>query len=109
MYRLIKLIRDCEEKEHFDDDSLSVKHFWATCLHFPPLDEQGVAMAPVHQSNSFLLKEPPRCPEGPPAVPLRGPLSNLGGMHPPLPPSCIIEELHRALANKLRQDRCVVR
>ncbi|XP_031422797.1 phosphatase and actin regulator 3a [Clupea harengus] len=69
-------------------------------------DEQGVAMAPVHQSNSFLLKEPPRCPEGPPAVPLRGPLSNLGGMHPPLPPSCIIEELHRALANKLRQDRC---
>ncbi|XP_028854389.1 phosphatase and actin regulator 3b isoform X1 [Denticeps clupeoides] len=29
---------------------------------------------------------------------------HLGGMHPQLPPSCIIEELHRALATKHRQD-----
>ncbi|XP_066528765.1 phosphatase and actin regulator 3b isoform X2 [Hoplias malabaricus] len=29
---------------------------------------------------------------------------HLGNMHPPLPPSCIIEELHRALATKHRQD-----
>ncbi|KAL2103766.1 hypothetical protein ACEWY4_000634 [Coilia grayii] len=77
-------------------------------------DDQGVAMAPMHQSNSFLPKEPPRVPEGPCPlplpIPLRGPLSNavvsphLGSIHPPLPPSCIIEELHRALANKLRQE-----
>ncbi|XP_041953156.1 phosphatase and actin regulator 3a [Alosa sapidissima] len=72
-------------------------------------DDQGVAMAPMHQSNSFLQKEPPRVPEGP-CLPMRGPLSNavvsphLGSMHPPLPPSCIIEELHRALANKLRHE-----
>lgn len=30
---------------------------------------------------------------------------HLGNMHPLLPPSCIIEELHRALATKHRQDR----
>uniref|UniRef100_A0A8B9RLR3 Phosphatase and actin regulator n=1 Tax=Astyanax mexicanus TaxID=7994 RepID=A0A8B9RLR3_ASTMX len=29
---------------------------------------------------------------------------HLGNMHPALPPSCIIEELHRALATKHRQD-----
>uniref|UniRef100_A0AAY5ERU4 Phosphatase and actin regulator n=1 Tax=Electrophorus electricus TaxID=8005 RepID=A0AAY5ERU4_ELEEL len=29
---------------------------------------------------------------------------HLGTMHPPLPPSCIIEELHRALATKHQQD-----
>ncbi|XP_048111702.1 phosphatase and actin regulator 3b isoform X1 [Alosa alosa] len=29
---------------------------------------------------------------------------HLGAMHPQLPPSCIIEELHRALATKHRQD-----
>ncbi|XP_076863001.1 phosphatase and actin regulator 3b isoform X2 [Brachyhypopomus gauderio] len=29
---------------------------------------------------------------------------HLGIVHPPLPPSCIIEELHRALATKHRQD-----
>ncbi|XP_061731552.1 phosphatase and actin regulator 3b isoform X2 [Nerophis ophidion] len=29
---------------------------------------------------------------------------HLGGLHPQLPPSCIIEELHRALATKHRKD-----
>ncbi|KAK7898978.1 hypothetical protein WMY93_019831 [Mugilogobius chulae] len=29
---------------------------------------------------------------------------HLGALNPPLPPSCIIEELHRALATKHRQD-----
>lgn len=32
---------------------------------------------------------------------------HLGALHPQLPPSCIIEELHRALATKHRQDRSV--
>ncbi|XP_035378154.1 phosphatase and actin regulator 3a isoform X2 [Electrophorus electricus] len=55
-------------------------------------------------------EEMPRVLEGPSPVVLRGPFSNpmssphIGSMHPPLPPSCIIEELHRALATKLRQD-----
>ncbi|KAK0156372.1 Phosphatase and actin regulator 3 [Merluccius polli] len=31
---------------------------------------------------------------------------HLGMLHAQLPPSCIIEELHRALATKHRQDRC---
>ena len=30
---------------------------------------------------------------------------HLGSLHPQLSPSCIIEELHRALASKHRQDR----
>ncbi|KAK1800086.1 hypothetical protein P4O66_006136 [Electrophorus voltai] len=34
---------------------------------------------------------------------------HLGTMHPPLPPSCIIEELHRALATKHQQDRQEIR
>ncbi|XP_063063888.1 phosphatase and actin regulator 3a [Engraulis encrasicolus] len=84
-------------------------------------DDQGVAMPPMHQSNSFLSKEPPRVPERegpcpiPIPIPLRGPLSNqvvsphMASIHPPLPPSCIIEELHRALANKLRQESSIER
>lgn len=32
---------------------------------------------------------------------------HLGTLHSQLPPSCIIEELHRALATKHRQDRSV--
>ncbi|XP_051516506.1 phosphatase and actin regulator 3-like [Myxocyprinus asiaticus] len=73
-------------------------------------DPGKVIVTTVPQSNSFLAKELPRVPEGPTPVALRGPFSNnvgsphIGGIHPPLPPSCIIEELHRALATKLRQD-----
>ncbi|KAK1801503.1 hypothetical protein P4O66_004565 [Electrophorus voltai] len=73
-------------------------------------DPGKVANTTVPQPNSFLPKEMPRVLEGPSPVVLRGPFSNpmssphIGSMHPPLPPSCIIEELHRALATKLRQD-----
>ncbi|XP_056588550.1 phosphatase and actin regulator 3a [Triplophysa dalaica] len=73
-------------------------------------DADKVANAAVPQSNCFLPKEPPRVNDGPSPVVLRGPFSNhagsphIGSIHPPLPPSCIIEELHRALASKLRQE-----
>ncbi|KAA0706853.1 Phosphatase and actin regulator 3 [Triplophysa tibetana] len=73
-------------------------------------DPSKVAIIAVPQSNCFLPKEPPRVAEGPSPVVLRGPFSNhkgsphIGSIHPPLPPSCIIEELHRALASKLRQE-----
>ncbi|KAI7793864.1 phosphatase and actin regulator 3a [Triplophysa rosa] len=73
-------------------------------------DPSKVAIAAVPHSNCFLPKEPPRVPDGPSPVVLRGPFSNhagsphIGSIHPLLPPSCIIEELHRALATKLRQD-----
>ncbi|XP_066527717.1 phosphatase and actin regulator 3a [Hoplias malabaricus] len=73
-------------------------------------DPGKIVITAVPQSNSFLPKDVPRVPEGPNPVVLRGPFSNpvgsphIGTMHPPLPPSCIIEELHRALATKLRQE-----
>ncbi|KAG9269477.1 phosphatase and actin regulator 3a isoform X1 [Astyanax mexicanus] len=76
----------------------------------PEEDPAKVAVTAVPQPNSFLPKDVPRVPEGPSPVVLRGPFSNpvgsphIGTMHPPLPPSCIIEELHRALATKLRQE-----
>ncbi|RXN11642.1 phosphatase and actin regulator 3-like isoform X2 [Labeo rohita] len=75
-----------------------------------PTNPGKVVIASVPQSNSFLHKELPRVSDGPSPVVLRGPFSNpvgsphIGSIHPPLPPSCIIEELHRALATKLRQD-----
>lgn len=78
---------------------------------FVSADPGKVVIASVPQSNSFLHKELPRVSDGPSPVVLRGPFSNpvgsphIGSIHPPLPPSCIIEELHRALATKLRQDR----
>lgn len=49
-------------------------------------------------------------------LPLRGHLANSSGsphignmMHPPMPPSCIMEELQRAFASKNRQERWVLR
>ncbi|MCJ8741762.1 hypothetical protein PDJAM_G00074400 [Pangasius djambal] len=73
-------------------------------------DPASFTLTAVPQPNSFLPKEVPRVLEGPSPVLLRGPFSNtvssphIGTLHPPLPPSSIIEELHRALATKLRQD-----
>ncbi|TSP68480.1 Phosphatase and actin regulator 3 [Bagarius yarrelli] len=73
-------------------------------------DPARFTLTAVPQPNSFLPKELPRVPDGPSAVLLRGPFYNavssphIGTLHPPLPPSSIIEELHRALATKLRQD-----
>ncbi|XP_029007035.1 phosphatase and actin regulator 3b isoform X2 [Betta splendens] len=66
-------------------------------------------VAPVKRSPATL----PRnftLPKDPHGSALRGRIStptaspHLGALHPQLPPSCIIEELHRALATKHRQD-----
>ncbi|XP_041112753.1 phosphatase and actin regulator 3-like isoform X2 [Polyodon spathula] len=64
--------------------------------------------------NSIHPKEPGSAvigSEQQPTGPLRGQHAtpptgspHMGIIHPPLPPSCIIEELHRALATKHRQD-----
>uniref|UniRef100_A0A667WXE7 Phosphatase and actin regulator n=1 Tax=Myripristis murdjan TaxID=586833 RepID=A0A667WXE7_9TELE len=69
-------------------------------------EDSGPASLPTHLPNSYLPKDPPpRVPESlaPMSLPLRGPLSNPSGsphlgnmMHPPMPPSCIMEELQRA-------------
>ncbi|XP_071372429.1 phosphatase and actin regulator 3a [Centroberyx affinis] len=77
-------------------------------------EDSGPVSLPTHLPNSYLPKEPPlRAPESlaPMALPLRGPLSNPSGsphlgnmMHPPMPPSCIMEELQRAFASKNRQE-----
>ncbi|CAM4681728.1 unnamed protein product [Leuciscus chuanchicus] len=73
-------------------------------------EDPGKVVASVPHSNSFLQKELSRVSDGPSPVVLRGHFTNsvgsphIGSIHPPLPPSCIIEELHRALASKLRQE-----
>lgn len=72
----------------------------------------GALPVPVKKSPATL----PRnftLPKDPHSSLLRGRIStppisgspHLGTLHPPLPPSCIIEELHRALATKHRQER----
>ncbi|XP_036389424.1 phosphatase and actin regulator 3a isoform X2 [Megalops cyprinoides] len=67
--------------------------------------EDGSKISPSSQPRSSCLPV-----ETPGSVTLQGQIStptgspHLGGLHPPLPPSCIIEELHRALASKHRQD-----
>ncbi|XP_075316325.1 phosphatase and actin regulator 3b isoform X2 [Odontesthes bonariensis] len=69
----------------------------------------GVPSVPVKKSPATL----PRnftLPKDPHGSLLRGRIStptgspHLGALHQQLPPSCIIEELHRALATKHRQD-----
>ncbi|KAM9751232.1 phosphatase and actin regulator 3a isoform 2-T2 [Menidia menidia] len=77
-------------------------------------DDSGPVSLPAHLPNSYLPKEPPpRATESLASMtlPLRGPLSNPSGsphlaniMHPPMPPSCIMEELQRAFASKNRQE-----
>uniref|UniRef100_A0A3B4TDT9 Phosphatase and actin regulator n=1 Tax=Seriola dumerili TaxID=41447 RepID=A0A3B4TDT9_SERDU len=74
----------------------------------------GPVSLPTHLPNSYLPKEPPpRATESLASMtlPLRGPLANPSGsphlgnmMHPPMPPSCIMEELQRAFASKNRQE-----
>ncbi|XP_067096570.1 phosphatase and actin regulator 3a [Osmerus mordax] len=72
-------------------------------------EDTGPAPVPNHLPTSFLPKEPPR---GPPdslaPMTLRGPPSgspHIGNMmHPPMPPSCIMEELQRAFASMNRQE-----
>ncbi|KAM3849929.1 phosphatase and actin regulator 3-like [Diretmus argenteus] len=76
--------------------------------------DSGPVSLPTHLPNSYLPREPPpRAPESlaPMTLPLRGPLSNTSGsphlanmMHPPMPPSCIMEELQRAFASKNRHE-----
>lgn len=81
---------------------------WFTSLLLSP----GALPAPVKKSPATL----PRnftLPKDPHSSLLRGRIStppisgspHLGTLHPHLPPSCIIEELHRALATKHRQER----
>ncbi|RVE70384.1 hypothetical protein OJAV_G00064010 [Oryzias javanicus] len=85
--------------------------------HLPQLssgDDSGPASLPAHLPNSYLPKElPPRAPESLSSMtlPLRGPLANTSGsphlgslILPPMPPSCIMEELQRAFASKNRQE-----
>uniref|UniRef100_A0A1A8BSP4 Phosphatase and actin regulator n=2 Tax=Nothobranchius TaxID=28779 RepID=A0A1A8BSP4_NOTKA len=77
-------------------------------------DDSGPASLPAHLPNSYLPKEPPpRATESMASMTLslRGSLANpsgsphLGNMiHPPMPPSCIMEELQRAFASKNRQE-----
>ncbi|XP_061590990.1 phosphatase and actin regulator 3a isoform X2 [Cololabis saira] len=77
-------------------------------------DDSGPVSLPAHLPNSYLPKEPPpRATESMASMtlPLRGPLGNTSGsphlanmMHPPMPPSCIMEELQRAFASKNRQE-----
>ncbi|XP_076597981.1 phosphatase and actin regulator 3a isoform X1 [Chaetodon auriga] len=77
-------------------------------------DDSGPVSLPAHLPNSYLPKEPlPRATESLSSMtlPLRGPLANSSGsphlgnmMHPPMPPSCIMEELQRAFASKNRQE-----
>uniref|UniRef100_A0A8C4F687 Phosphatase and actin regulator n=1 Tax=Dicentrarchus labrax TaxID=13489 RepID=A0A8C4F687_DICLA len=63
-----------------------------------------VKKSPATLPRNFTL------PKDPHGSLLRGRIStptgspHLGALHPQLPPSCIIEELHRALATKHRQD-----
>ncbi|XP_070825549.1 phosphatase and actin regulator 3a isoform X2 [Chaetodon trifascialis] len=77
-------------------------------------DDSGPVSLPAHLPNSYLPKEPlARATESLSSMtlPLRGPLANSSGsphlgnmMHPPMPPSCIMEELQRAFASKNRQE-----
>ncbi|KAM4563423.1 phosphatase and actin regulator 3a [Odontesthes bonariensis] len=77
-------------------------------------DDSGPMSLPAHLPNSYLPKEPPpRATESLTSVTLqlRGHLTNPSGsphlgniMHPPMPPSCIMEELQRAFASKNRQE-----
>ncbi|XP_062248112.1 phosphatase and actin regulator 3a isoform X1 [Platichthys flesus] len=77
-------------------------------------DDSGPASLPAHLPNSYLPKEPPpRATESMASMtlPLRGSLANTSGsphlgnmIHPPMPPSCIMEELQRAFASKNRQE-----
>ncbi|XP_029103839.1 phosphatase and actin regulator 3b isoform X1 [Scleropages formosus] len=67
--------------------------------------DTGVTSPSSLQRNSILPKETPWGPDavrGQSSTPTGSP--HLGILHPQLPPSCIIEELHRALASKHRQD-----
>ncbi|CAB1445718.1 unnamed protein product [Pleuronectes platessa] len=77
-------------------------------------DDSGPASLPAHLPNSYLPKEPPpRATESMASMtlPLRGSLANTSGsphlgnmIHPPMPPSSIMEELQRAFASKNRQE-----
>ncbi|XP_016388474.1 phosphatase and actin regulator 3-like, partial [Sinocyclocheilus rhinocerous] len=106
---------DEEDREEDEDDELQEQSppsgHGNLASHLSTEEDPGkIVIASVPHSNSFLKKELPRVPDGPSPVVLRGPFTNpvgsqhIGSIHPLLPPSCIIEELHRALAAKLRQD-----
>lgn len=93
-------------------------NLWCFSAH-PSLSDSGPVSLPAHLPNSYLPKEPPpRATESLASMtlPLRGPMANSSGsphlgnmMHPPMPPSCIMEELQRAFASKNRQEMWVLR
>lgn len=93
----------------------SIEHGQMNKSFFFLLPDSGPLSLPPHHPNSYHPKEPPhRTPESlvPITLPLRGPLANSSGsphlgnmIHPPMPPSCIMEELQRAFAIKNRQER----
>uniref|UniRef100_A0A3Q3NFV9 Phosphatase and actin regulator n=1 Tax=Mastacembelus armatus TaxID=205130 RepID=A0A3Q3NFV9_9TELE len=93
----------------FTRTNRDVKPQWSGAVsHFDDLSA-GVPAVPVKKSPATL----PRnftLPKDSHSSLLRGRIStptgspHLGVLHPQLPPSCIIEELHRALATKHRQD-----
>nr|XP_055044927.1 phosphatase and actin regulator 3a [Misgurnus anguillicaudatus] len=101
---------DEDEEDEPQEPSPPSSHGNLTSQLSPEEDPGKVHISTVPHSNCFLPKELPRLPDGPSSVVLRGPFTNsvssphIGSIHPPLPPSCIIEELHRALATKLRQE-----
>uniref|UniRef100_A0AAX7VTU1 Phosphatase and actin regulator n=1 Tax=Astatotilapia calliptera TaxID=8154 RepID=A0AAX7VTU1_ASTCA len=74
------------------------------CFASPGAPPVPVKKSPATLPRNFTL------PKDPHGSLLRGRIStptgspHLGALHPQLPPSCIIEELHRALATKHRQD-----
>ncbi|XP_016139915.1 phosphatase and actin regulator 3-like [Sinocyclocheilus grahami] len=102
--------RDEDEEDELQEQSPPSGHGNLVSQLSMEEDPSKVVITSVPQSNSFLQKELYRVPDGPSPVVLRGPFTNpvgsphIGSIHPLLPPSCIIEELHRALATKLRQD-----
>ncbi len=85
----------------------STSSLW--CFSFPGAPSVPVKKSPATLPRNFTL------PKDPHGSLLRGRIStptgspHLGALHQQLPPSCIIEELHRALATKHRQDRSEAR
>lgn len=88
-------------------DRLTCQHCLNLSICFSAAPPVPAKKSPATLPRNFTL------PKDPHGSLLRGRIStptgspHLGSLHPQLPPSCIIEELHRALATKHRQDRSV--
>lgn len=100
------------ERRHVINFTCSVKPRLLLTTPLSLISHPGAPAVPMKKSPATL----PRnftLPKEPHGSLLRARMStptgspHLGPLHPQLPPSCIIEELHRALATKHRQDRSV--